>query len=776
MKIFARILKVALWASLVFAAFPAAAAPRNVDWSSFLARHDLVWDRMPKTWGEGPFLGNGRLGLMIYEDEGVGALRFDIGSTDAEDHRPGNGGQLNHARLPVGHFILHTVGKTLDTSTFRLDLWNAEARGEIRTTRGTIKLRAYVHATEMATVIEATPTAGEKDFRWEWVGEQADSPRQTFGLLTKETARINPNYQSNPKGVVATDGKVSTYVQPLLVGGGTVTAWQELTGQPTRRLIISTAHSFPNMSASETAVRDVLKAAEIAPDRLVATHRAWWRAWYPKSFLSLSDTRMESFYWIQMYKLASATRENLKIIDDQGPWLQLTPWPYATWNLNVQLTYSPVYAANRLDIGQSLIKGLHENQQTLIDNVLPAYRADSAGIGRTSGSDLKSHVGVPGVLTNPWGDGEDVPAEAGLLTWTLHDAWQQYRYSMDETILRDTVYPLLRRSVNYYRHFLTLGPDGRYHLPATMSPEYGNTPDANFELSLLRWGCQTLLEANEILKANDPLAPQWQDILDRLTDYPQDAGGFMIGAGTPYAKSHRHYSHLLMIYPLYLVNRDQPGGEAVIKRSLDYWRSKPEALQGYSDTGAASISAALGRGDDALRFLQNLQSEFLQPNTLYKESGPVIETPLAGATSIQDMVLQSWGDTIRVFPAVPAAWSDLVIDDLRTEGAFLIGAERQKGATRWITVTSLAGEPLRLLTDLDRPVATIDGKSVRIRRDDKGVLLFDLPKGKVLTLTSAVRPAKPVVHVVPAAAKDVNTYGLNARSPRFKAIANNLKM
>lgn len=81
---------------------------------------------------------------------------------------------------------------------------------------------------------------------------------------------------------------------------------------------------------------------------------------------------------------------------------------------------------------------------------------DSAGIGRTSGSDLKSHTGVPGVLTNPWGDGEDVPAEGDLLTWTLHNAWLQYRYSMDEAILRDTVFPLLRRSVNYYRHFLKL--------------------------------------------------------------------------------------------------------------------------------------------------------------------------------------------------------------------------------------------------------------------------------------------------------------------------------
>ena len=36
------------------------------------------------------------------------------------------------------------------------------------------------------------------------------------------------------------------------------------------------------------------------------------------------------------------------------------------------------------------------------------------------------------------------------------------------------------------------------------------------------------------------------------------------------------------------------------------------------------------------------------------ESGPVIETPLSGAQCIHDMLLQSWGGKIRVFPAVPS--------------------------------------------------------------------------------------------------------------------------
>ena len=51
-----------------------------------------------------------------------------------------------------------------------------------------------------------------------------------------------------------------------------------------------------------------------------------------------------------MYKLASATRGDRALIDCTGPWLTLTPWPNAWWNLNVQLTYWPLNAANRLEL------------------------------------------------------------------------------------------------------------------------------------------------------------------------------------------------------------------------------------------------------------------------------------------------------------------------------------------------------------------------------------------------------------------------------------------
>lgn len=151
----------------------------------------------------------------------------------------------------------------------------------------------------------------------------------------------------------------------------------------------------------------------------------------------------------------------------------------------------------------------------------------------------------------------------------------------------------------------------------------------------------------------------------------------MIGAGVPFAMSHRHYSHMLAVYPLYEINGSTDAERALIEKSLAHWVGFEGALQGYTFTGAASMSALLGKGEDALKYLGQLMSRFIQANTMYKESGPVIETPLSAAQSLHDMVCQSWGDTIRVFPALPAAWQELTVHDFRTQGAFLLSAVRE---------------------------------------------------------------------------------------------------
>ncbi|MEU9048795.1 Tat pathway signal sequence domain protein [Streptomyces sp. NPDC048384] len=760
----------ALGGTLLAGGLPAQAsaadgAATSDPWRTVLEDADLVWQRMPTTWYEGPFLGNGFLGSGIYAEPGAGAdggtraVRFNVQHSEVQDHRPEFGSLFGLARLPIGHFTLEPVG-TITGLDWRLGLRDAELTGTLTTDKGTLTLRALVHNDRSVLAVEVTPSAGERDFRWVFHPADAISPRAAFKPLPD-------GYRGNPPAEVAQHDGVWAAVQPLLAGGQHVTAWRERSTGRARTLYVHVAHSYPGTTALGRALKAVRGASPLPYSALALTHRAWWHAYYRKSFVSLPDARMQRFYWIQLYKTASAARRDAPVMATSGPWLEPTPWPNTWWNLNAQLEYWLIHGSNHLEL-DAITRSLSEFRDNLARETATPYRADSLGIPRTTDPQLVN--GADGPLT---GYGVGIPGqepptpEVGNLTWALHNVWLSYRHTMDESILRDVVYPLLRKAVNYYLHFLEPGPDGKLHLPATFSPEYGgNSRDCNYDLMLLTWGCRTLLDAAELLGVDDELAPRWREVLARRAPYPADANGFMIGADIPFAKSHRHYSHLLAVYPLYELTGSTPDERALIERSLAHWVGFEGALQGYTFTGAASMSALLGKGEDALTYLGELMSRFVQPNTMYKESGPVIETPLSAAQSLHDMICQSWGGVIRVFPALPAAWADLTVHKFRTQGAFLLSAVRTGGVTRWVRLVSEAGAPCVVRHGITGPVEVRDGRGRPLRWSaaGEGTIRITLRKGDSALITA--RGDRPDLTIAPVQPNgEAPRWGLPAEQP-----------
>lgn len=709
----------------------------GADWEAFLDRHDLVWSPQPSSWDSGAFIGNGLLGAMIYSLSDR-ELQWDIGRSDVTERQPTKTPIYGKHRLPIGKLVLQTVG-TVRNSAARLHLWNAEAAGHIQTDRGRIEWRSFAHTDQHAIVIEWSATEGENGCRWSFVPERPINPRQVY---RKETV-VDRNPPHRTEHI---DG-IEIVSQRLEAGGEFATAWTtRFSGGGSHALYLSVGSSYPELSGREEALQAVLKAEATGLAELTASHRSWWHGYYPASFVSIPDTRLESLYWIQMYKLASGTRADRPLLDLMGPWFYIhTPWPAIWWNLNVQLTYWPVYASNRLHLGESLTNFLERNLDNLCQNVPEPYRHDSAAIGRSS-----SYDGV-----------RDAGEELGNLTWVCHNYWLHYRHCMDEEMLRDRIYPLLRRSVNFYLHLLQPGEDGKLHLPLAISPEYPTkAEDTNYDLSLLRWGCQTLLYICCRLNIDDALLPKWQEVLERLTDYPVDETGFMIGKDVPLSLSHRHYSHLFMIYPLYLISWEQPEHRDIIWKSLNHWIGFKGALQGYSYTGASSIYASMGKAEEAVQCLNDFMNHYLKPNTMYMESGPVIETPLSAAASIHDLLLQSWGGKLKVFPAVPAGWPDVTFHDMRAEGGFLVSAVKRAGVTRFVLVRSEAGEPCRIHTDIAGPIACTGSRPFTLSRHDDGSMSIDLRKGEYAVLYPEGSEPDLTIAPVPANPDAIRSFGV----------------
>ena len=139
----------------------------------------------------------------------------------------------------------------------------------------------------------------------------------------------------------------------------------------------------------------------------------------------------------------------------------------------------------------------------------------------------------------------------------------------------------------------------------------------------------------------------------------------------------------------------------------------------------------------------------------------MIESPLAAAESIQDMLLQSWGREIRVFPAVPEEWQEVSFHNFRAEGAFLVSAVRKEGKISWIRVESLAGEPCRIRADFAGPVHAAGDREISVEAEDENTVKLDLRKGEAAVLYSDEKMPELIIEPLPAERSMMNYFGEN---------------
>ncbi len=728
-----------LFISFLFAFFLVVAVKltgqSTIDYGTFMQRHALTWDSISSNYYSGIILGNGRLGTNIYK-ENDSALRFDVGRSDVTDHRPHFadsifGEQLvSRPRLPIGRMLIQTKGKII-SANMRLDIYNAEANGEVITTEGKINFYAVVPKNENVIFIRASGGGKEKNVRFKWQAEESVSPR--IAAIGEDRAAAF-HYIPNPSATIKDSSGYNICHQSLSEGWDYATSWKLSSEGNSKVAVISVGNSSKG-EATRESIEFIQHFSSSPLKTVISKHQNWWHRYYQKSFVSVPDARLESYYWLQLYKLASATGQGNPMIDLMGPWFtSKTPWPAIWWNLNTQLAYAPVFTANHMAIADPLFDALYNNRQQLINNVPENWRNDAAAIGRISSYDLYAPIVT--------GDVRNLRFEPGNLTWTLFYYYQYFRYSLDTATFVTKIQPLLKRSVNYMIHLLNKDDRGIYHLPLSSSPEYTNAEDAHYSLSSLRWGLQTLLETASLVNAESSDTDKWNKILNNLAPFAVDENRLMIGRNVALTSSHRHFSHLLAIWPYRLIAPDDADNKKLIESSLHHWISSEGALQGYSFTGASSISSLLGKGDDAYHYLDQFLQKHGEANGLYKESGPCFETPMAAATSLLEMLLQSKGKDITVFPALPTEWRETAFENLLAEGAFKISAARHDGTTSFITVESLKGGNCRIICDIPEKsvkiIATGNKKADHsmLTSDNKTTIDLRMAPGQKLTIAN----------------------------------------
>ncbi len=693
-----------------------------------LEQHDMLWDAPPEKWLTGVPLANGHIGAMIWGDGEPLKITLDkydcwelreqvpdpeifnyqnlrrlveAGAEEAAqwdmvkrwriDEKP------HPTRLPMPRVELDIPGA--DDFRARLELLRGAARGSLDCRGGRLVWDAFIPDEQNLLLVEFE-TSGQARLpnvtcSLDHLEDEAKQTLEAWGYNRPETGRADQGSQ---------------WLRLKFPSGGEyVVAWRM---QRTDRGGLLAVAVLSHHDAENPRAEALKLVREPDVEALRERHEAWWREWWRTSWLTIADAMLENLWYVEMYKLGCSSRPGGLPITLQGLWTAdgvMPPWSgdYHL-DMNVQESYWPVYASNHLDAGLPLYETFTQ--------CLPRWREECEEFFGFEGIWSTCAIAYDGSHVHGYHGVEYWPGNAA---WLAHHYWLHWLYSREDEFLREQALPMMRGAMETYMNLLEADDEGTLHIPLGYSPEWGEgsvkryAPDPNCDLALIRWLGESLLEATAHLDVTGHAISaervRWQKTLRNLADYQRDDMGLKVTADDELWESHRHHSHLMAVHPLGTLTREDERENALIQRSITHWIDMGTGKwTGWSFPWASLIASRAGLGNMAWDMLQRYPA-FMMPNTLHvngdwrafghsraRYTPMTLEAGFCAAAAIMEMLLQSWGGTIRLFPTVPDAWADAYFEDLRAEGAFRVTAQLTGGEVQYARIVSEAGETCTL--------------------------------------------------------------------------------
>jgi len=724
-------------------------AQSNVDLPAYLSNFDLKWNQVPEKWSEGAFLGNGRLGTMIWHDP-TGGIRFDIGDTQVYN---------GQSRAPIGKFVLKPSGKTSSFSMTQ-SLPRSEVKGAVTTNKGGYTFETFIDANaDIVRIRYQTNDAEElymehiplpgvrsdeliKELK-QYANEEGISPIVDFtnAALYKYIYNL-PLVQNLPSEEVGFEDEIHYRKVPFNSTSGYILLWNFQKDKKSNETVFCYTTCYYNKKEDGNLKEVMAKFALMLKtpyEDATEGHYAFWEDYFNESFISIPDKKVEANYWIQLYKMRAATREGELPIDLLGPWFRATPWPRIWSNLNIQITYPAMNQANKFFVAKTLFDFMDVNKRQFIEAVKEPFQNNGASIGRGW---------APYDGTSFWG-------EYGNYLWLLYNYSQFLEYYPDDIRRQEQYYPMLKRGLNFVIRNLTKDDNGMYHVPKDISPEYkinGKIPeveDNSYNIGLMKWALKEALYLAEKYNDKTPEVKKYQTVQKKLTPLVVDEEtGIMIGKDVKMEVCHRHFSHLIAFYPLAVLDVNKIEEEKLARKSVHHWLSRPPSgwgFKGYTYTAATAMYARLGDAKNAWTSIHTYLDKFATPNTFYIETGPVIETPMHSASVTLELLLQSFSnnpeiDEIRICTAVPKEWENVSFSKLRAEGGYVVSATMKNNKFDGAFIESLKERKVRVVLPSISNVTyktSLKSKITQSNLDGFIVLEGILKKGESLQIGSS---------------------------------------
>ncbi|MET8547161.1 glycosyl hydrolase family 95 catalytic domain-containing protein [Micromonospora zamorensis] len=726
------------------AAFSSSTGTLNVNRAAYLAKHDIVYNRPNTNPLHGLTVGNGRTGAMVWNNNGLTAQVSGVDLAQQSTYAAGMVNLYSNPQVDTGYTTfqqrLSLYDGTLTTkydnnrTVTVLGAPNSEVMGiHVEDTRpGVSSVGLDLSLWDMNTVqnIADVPDLNT----WRTVSTFADATG--VGLSRGQTDANNFGY------TLAATVEGASYSSQV-VNGTRVRLTITPTSSYTVWFTAASRINSPGLNSVTQAKNQLAAARSAGYATTLNNYRNWWHDFWAKSFVQYSNAGgdadyLENVYYLATYMIAAGGYGNYPLHFINGVFRATqdnSKWSNGYWYWNQRDVYNSFLASNHVDLMAGFNRLYSRNLSALKSYTTTRYGSDGLWVPETMGWDGNARGTINSDYVN---DTYSTGTEAA------YNMYLQYRYSNDEAYLRNTAYPYMREAVKFYEDMLDYdSATGRWYMANSNAHEtYWDVRNAITDLAAVRLLFPLAIQVSQQLGLDAGLRANWQSIVNNLAPYQVQNGAYL-PHDPPISQTRNNENVALELAWPY----DQTGiGYPDQQTAINTWNVRPHPY-GNVWSNDHVHAARLGLGNQAFQGMRTMLQKYQNyPNGMTNNTNGVFEYLGVHLTAMNESLLQSYNDKIRVFPAVPTDASFVGKFTLLAKDGFLVSSEREAGEVKYVGLRSQYGRTARVVNPWG-------GQEVRVRRTSDNAVLTTTSAAEISFATAA-----NTVYVVERTAKPLSTY------------------